>query len=110
MNPGRVLIVQHEGRNKLGLLLGIDQRSKAYKVLVLTSGDSHMEQGEDAVIMKILSVSTMENGYYYPTSKISHAVVAVKSKEIFDVTRVQLKIEAEKIISDWENRQIPRFK
>lgn len=111
MNPGRVLVVQHEGRcNKLGLLLSIDQRSKVYKVLVLTSGDSKAQEKDDASVMKISSVSQLENGYYYPTSKISHAVIAVKSKEIWDVTRVQVKIEADKILADWENRQIPRFK
>lgn len=111
MNAGRVLIVHHEGScNKLGLLLSIDPRSKAYKVLVLTSGDSKTEQDGDALVMKITSLSQLENSYYYPTSKISHAVVALKSKEIWSVTRVQVKIEADKILADWENRQIPRFK
>lgn len=114
MNPGRIMIVQHQGRcNKLAILLSIDSRSKEklYKVLILVSGDSNpSSKEEDALWIKLLGIAQLEKGLYYPSSKVSHAVVLIKAKQIWQVSRTQLKIEADKIIADWDNRQIPRFR
>ena len=112
MCPGRVLIVQHQGEcNKLAILLSIDSRSKEklYKVLLLVGGDVSTHDDE-AIWVRLLGVSQLEKLPYYPTSRVSHAVVSVKARAIWQVTRVQLKLETDKIIADWENRQIPRFK
>lgn len=114
MNPGRVLIVQHQGRcNKLAVLLSIDSRSKEklYKVLVLISGDGEPTSKKDDMIWtKMLGISQLKKGLFYPTSRVNHAVVLLKAKQIWEVTRVQLKIESDKIVADWDNRQIPRFR
>lgn len=114
MNPGRVLIVQHQGRcNKLAVLLSIDSRSKEklYKVLVLISGDGEpTSKNDDMIWTKMLGISQLKKGLFYPTSRVNHAVVLLKAKQIWEVTRVQLKIESDKIVADWDNRQIPRFR
>ena len=114
MNPGRLLIVQHQGRcNKLAILLSMDSRSKEkmYKILLLVSGDCDLGgKKEDSISTKLLGISQLEKGLFYPTSRVNHAVVLIKSKQIWQVTRTQLKIEADKIIADWDNRQIPRFR
>ena len=115
MNPGRVLIVQHQGRcNKLAVLLSTDSRSKdkLFKVLLLVSGDtsSASNKEDDAIWTKLLGISQLQKGLYYPTSKVSHAIVLIKAKQIWEVSRTQLKIEADKIVADWDNRQIPRFR
>lgn len=114
MNAGRVLVVQHQGHcNKLGILLGIDSRSKEklYKVLLLVSGDADaMKRDDEAVITRLLGIAQLEKAPFYPTSRVSHAVVSLKAKAIWEVTTLQLKIEADKILADWDNRQIPRFK
>lgn len=115
MNPGRVLIVQHQGLcNKLAILLSIDSRSKEklFKVLLLVSGDCNStgKKEEENVWTKLLGISQLQKGLYYPTSRVSHAVVLVKAKQIWQVSRIQLKIEADKIVADWDNRQIPRFR
>lgn len=115
LNPGRILIVQHQGKcNKLAILLSTDSRSKekTFKVLLLVSGDvtTSDKKDDDAIWTKLLGISQLQKGLYYPTSRVSHAVVLVKAKQIWQVTRTQLKIEADKIIADWDNRQIPRFR
>lgn len=115
MNPGRVLIVQHQGRcNKLAVLLSTDSRSKdkLFKVLLLVSGDTSLASNkeDDAIWTKLLGISQLQKGLYYPTSKVSHAIVLIKAKQIWEVSRTQLKIEADKIVADWDNRQIPRFR
>lgn len=114
MNPGRILIIQHQGRcNKLAILLSIDSRSKekTYKILLLVSGDCDLAgKKEDSISTKLLGISQLEKGLFYPTSKVNHAVVLIKAKQIWQVTRTQLKIEADKIVADWDNRQIPRFR
>lgn len=114
MNPGRVLMVQHQGHcNKLAILLSIDSRSKEklYKVLLLVSGDPDVtKKDDDAIWTRLLGIAQLEGAPYYPTSRVSHAVVSLKAKAIWQVTRVQLKLETDKIVADWDNRQIPRFK
>lgn len=42
--------------------------------------------------------------------QIGHAVVSLRARSIWDVSRTQLKIQADKIQADWDNRQIPRFR
>ena len=112
MNAGRVLMVQHQGQcNKLGVLLSIDSRSKEkiYKVLVLV-GDSDLSKVDESSCTKIFGLSQIDRGLFYPAFKVNHAVVSIKAKAIWEVTKSHLKIEADKIISDWDNRQIPRFR
>ena len=113
MNAGRVLIVQHQSRcNKLAILLSVDSRSreKLYKILLLVSGDGELANKKDDMIWtKMVGISQLKKGFFYPTSRVNHAVVLIKAKQIWEVTRVQLKIESDKIVADWDNRQIPRF-
>ena len=112
MNAGRVLIVQHQGQcNKLGVLLSTDSRSKEklYKMLVLL-GDSDAPMVDESSCTKIYGLSQIERGLYYPAFKVNHTIVSIKAKAIWEVTKIHLKIEADKIISDWDNRQIPRFR
>jgi len=113
MNAGRVLMVQHQGQcNKLGVLLSTDSRSKEkiYKVLVLV-GDANLSTvDESSSCTKIFGLSQIDRGLFYPAFKVSHAVVSIKAKAIWEVTKSHLKIEADKIVSDWDNRQIPRFR
>ena len=114
MIPGRVLIVQHQGEcNKLAILLSIDSRSKEklYKVLLLTAASEDVAtKNDDAIWVRLLGVSQLEKLPYYPTSRVSHLVVPIKARAIWQVTRVQVKVEHDKILADWENRQIPRFR
>lgn len=114
MSPGRVLIVQHQGQcNKLAVLLSVDSRSKEklYKVLLLVGGDSDARKlDSDEAWVRLYGIAQLDRPPYYPTSRVSHAVVQLKAKAIWQVTRVQLKVETDKIIADWDNRQIPRFK
>ena len=114
LNPGRVLVVQHQGNcNKLAALLSVDSRSKEkhFKVLLLT-GDEACDKFEkqDAVLTKLYGLSQLNRLFYYSKFKVNHAVVSLSSKCVWEVTKTHLKIESDKIISDWDNRQIPRFR
>ena len=114
LNPGRVLVVQHQGNcNKLAALLSVDSRSKEkhFKVLLLTGDEARDKfEKQDAVLTKLYGLSQLNRLFYYSKFKVNHAVVSLSSKCVWEVTKTHLKIESDKIISDWDNRQIPRFR
>lgn len=49
--------------------------------------------------------------FYVPSGAIGgHTILTVKASNIVEVTKTAIKCEADKIIQNWEQRQIPRFK
>lgn len=41
---------------------------------------------------------------------VGHKIITIEPTDIIDVVKSQLKIEAESIINNWKQRQIPRFR
>ena len=50
------------------------------------------------------------NKIFVPDDLGVHTVITIDASDIFEVTSILLKIDSKIILSDWDNRQIPRFR
>lgn len=116
LKPGRVLIVTHKHHyNKLAILLTLNQQDKnsvRYKVLVLdhqmpSIAVENLERGE--LWHRMLSLSA-ENRNFVPEGMGGHCVLQITVGEIVAVTKQTIKCDPVRILQNWDNRQIPRFK
>ncbi len=117
--PGRVLVVKHGSRaNLLGVLLAVDSRSRAksYSVLVLSRGEdgpaatataAEDEKDSDDNFMRFIALASGLSGGHEGTG---HALIELTDRDITEITGKVIKVEAEKIVKDIKNRQIPRFR
>ena len=78
------------------------------KVLILAEPVETVK--EESLCGYLYGISLMERGLFYPSLKVGHSVVSLKGKSIWEVTKIQLNVGVDKILGDWENRQIPRFR
>lgn len=117
LKPGRLLIVSENCHyNKLGILLAVQpsaHKETTYKVLVLNGAgnqeDTHLKQNE--LWHRMMSLS-FKNKFYVPDGGDigGHSILTVKAANIVKIVKNSIKCEADKIIQNWEQRQIPRFK
>jgi antiviral helicase SKI2 len=116
LKPGRILIVSHPYHyNKLALLLAVStqiRKESTYKVLVLDNeigsvSKDGLERGDMWHQMLALSASYR---IFLPEGVNGHTVLTVKGEEIMEITKRTLKIDAAKVLQNWDTRQIPRFK
>ncbi|EDS39035.1 antiviral helicase SKI2 [Culex quinquefasciatus] len=124
MKPGRVLVVTHaQHHNKLAILLSVvqqDQNTARYKVLVLdhqkapssSTGDADkdnpvMERGK--LWHRMLALSA-QHRHFVPEGVGGHCVLQITVDDVMDVTKQVIKCDPVKILQNWDNRQIPRFK
>ena len=115
MKVGRVLIVT-EGRhyNKLGVLLALipsTQKETTYKVLVLDSQNiDETYQNRIEIWHRMVSLS-YPHKFYVPSDVIGgHTILTIKAENVVEITKTVFKCDADKIVQNWEQRQIPRFK
>merc|ERR1719186_796515 len=125
---GRVIVINHAGHtNVLGLVLGVDNKSKqrGYNVLVLSPGQ------DTNVDFSSLSLTSTDNKPSKDPSKermllflslaspritagdvvnTEHSIVSLHDEHILEITNKQIKIDADKIVADVKKREIPRFR
>lgn len=53
---------------------------------------------------------TPQHKFYIPEGVGGHNVLTIKFNNIVEITKTNVKVESDKIIQNWEQRQIPRFK
>lgn len=124
LKPGRILII-NQGRhyNKLALLLSMHTGKEiAFSVLVLddqvdadhddtrvagTKGAAAADRSD--LWHKMLSL-TNQHKHYLPEGIGGHTVLTVKARDIVEVTKTTMKAETDKILQNWQQRQIPRFR
>lgn len=58
---------------------------------------------------KMLSL-TKKHEHFLPEGIGGHSVLTVKARDIVDVTKITMKVETEKVLQNWQQRQIPRFR
>lgn len=111
-----MLITQGRHYNKLAILLAAStatHKESTYKVLVLDNQLSPEEefkmQNADDSWHKMLSLSHKYREFV-PEMSNRHTMLTIKSSNVVQVTKHIIKCEADKIIQNWEQRQIPRFK
>ncbi|XP_034112849.1 helicase SKI2W [Drosophila albomicans] len=118
LKVGRIIVVTHgKHYNKLALLLNVKAvlgKDTVYKVLVLDhqfktkdATDAIINHGE--LYYKILSL-TAQNKFFHPEGIGGHAVLDIKAIDIVSITKSNIKVDADVIIRNWEQRQLERFK
>ena len=50
------------------------------------------------------------DGLFTPDGDVGHAVVTLDGQSLFNITEEVVSVEPKKIIDDYRNRQIPRFR
>lgn len=109
------MITQGKHYNKLAILLNtksVPGKDTIYKVLVLdhqfkAKDSNSLQQGE--LYYKILSL-TPRNMTFQPVGIGGHTVLDIKAIDIISITKSTLKVDADAIIRNWEQRQLERFK
>lgn len=109
---GRILLISTSFHyNKLAILLKVD--GDALKVLVLMNEDDTQEenyQGKNELWHRMVGMS-YKHKFFAPSQKIGgHTICSIKALHVAEITKSMIKCEADKIIQNWEQRQIPRFK
>ncbi|KAI4466850.1 atp-dependent rna and dna helicase [Holotrichia oblita] len=109
--PGRILLITHSNHiNKLAMLLASNTSSAkiAYKVLILIDDrdDSGANQGE--MWYKMLGLA--RNNVFVPVGTANHKIIMINPLDIFEITSKVIKIDPQRILADWDKRQMPRFK
>ncbi|EDX14107.1 helicase SKI2W [Drosophila simulans] len=116
LKAGRVIVITHgKHYNKLAILLNtksVPGKDTIYKVLVLdhqfkAKDSDSLQQGE--LYHKILSL-TPRNMTFQPEGIGGHTVLDIKAIDIISITKSTLKVDADAIIRNWEQRQLERFK
>lgn len=88
-------------------------KDTVYKVLVLdhqfksNEGDTVTNRGE--LYYKILSL-TPQHKFFHPEGIGGHTVLDIKASDIVNITKSTIKVDADVIIRNWEQRQLERFK
>lgn len=115
LKPGRILVVSYRQHyNKLAILLFADHKSASFKVLVLnnrktteTVDTDTLDRGE--LWHRMLSLSAQYRNFI-PEGVGGHCVLQISVSNVMIVTKLFIKCDPTKIIQNWDNRQIPRFK
>ncbi|XP_076299497.1 superkiller complex helicase subunit twister isoform X2 [Lasioglossum baleicum] len=120
LTPGRILLISFENHyNKLALLLAsvLSKSIRQYRVLVLK--DSEASKSVDD---KSLEVSKLKNSrwhdiialtktkLYVPIGVAASEVLTIPVWNILEVTSRKLKVDCTMVLSNWERRQLPRFR
>ncbi|EDW83731.1 uncharacterized protein Dwil_GK13521 [Drosophila willistoni] len=115
LKVGRVLVItQGKHYNKLAILLNIKSvlgKDTIYKVLALDHQYKAKEESlqRDDLYYKILSL-TPQHKFFQPEGIGGHAVFDIKAIDIVSITKSLIKVDADIIIRNWEQRQLERFR
>ena len=116
LKPGRILVISHAYHyNKIAVLLSVSQqirKDSTYKVLVLDNQNNNetrdgLERGE--LWHQMLGLSAQYR-IFIPEGVNGHSILTVKSQDIIEISKRTIKIDASKILQNWDTRQIPRFR
>ncbi|XP_031831546.1 superkiller complex helicase subunit twister [Nomia melanderi] len=118
LEPGRVLLISFAGHyNKLALLLSTVQSKsiRQYRVLVLKDSESSKsiedktaEFPKDPLWHDIVALTKHE--LYVPSGVASSEVLTVPIWNILEITSCKIKVDYTLVLSNWEKKQIPRFR
>ncbi|XP_030371435.1 helicase SKI2W [Scaptodrosophila lebanonensis] len=116
LKVGRIIVItQGKHYNKLAILLNVKSvlgKDTVYKILVLdhqfkAKENDRFDRGE--LYYKILSL-TPEHKFFHPEGIGGHTVLDIKAADIVHITKNAIKVDADIIIRNWEQRQLERFK
>ncbi|XP_055607330.1 SKI2 subunit of superkiller complex protein isoform X2 [Uranotaenia lowii] len=115
--PGRVLVITHEQHyNKVALLLAVlyhNPKEALYKVLVLghKSATENKSDGlERGKLWHRMVALSSQHRKFIPEGVGGHSVLQISISSIVEVTKQIIKCDPIKILHNWDNRQIARFR
>lgn len=115
LRPGKILIVSYKNHcNKLAILLSVPKiikQESQYKVFVLDNQDSskNPDETKDDLWYKMLSLSSSYKKFT-PDGAGGHQVFSIQADHIREITKKSLNtLDIDKILQNWDQRQIPRF-
>ncbi|KNC23786.1 hypothetical protein FF38_01301 [Lucilia cuprina] len=116
LKVGRIVVVTKGNHyNKVGVVLSIKSvvgKDAVYRVLVLdhqfkTDNKDEFQRGE--MYYKMVAL-TPQHKFFHPEGIGGHIILDLKAPDFVEITKSSMKIEADIIIRNWEQRQIERFK
>ncbi|CAI8055955.1 Helicase SKI2W, partial [Geodia barretti] len=118
LSPGRVvtLFTSTYGHSLAVVLSQQTAKSaRTFTVLMLcNSGDEWAERATsivgDSAKRDILTPYKALTGLFAPDGEVKHTVVTVEGLLIYNITEEVVDVERKKIVDDYNNRQIPRFR
>ena len=120
LSPGRVIII-HTNKYQFSLSIILQEPSKyckhaaAYKCLILCDSDIENEAAAKDLLTSpgghvIMPYQSM-NKFYKPVGEEKHVLLDIPSEMIIGVLlQGPVSINAKRILSDFNQRQMPRFK
>ncbi|MGH0148881.1 UNVERIFIED_CONTAM: hypothetical protein FKN15_049128 [Acipenser sinensis] len=114
LSAGRVVLVTNSlHSNALGLILQVssDAMSRTFTTLVLCERQKEEERpGAQRGAETPTPEELLSTRVFLPDGPCSHTVEKLKAEDISSITVKTLRINAERIIDDYNKRQMPRFK
>ncbi|XP_078035689.1 superkiller complex helicase subunit twister [Augochlora pura] len=118
--PGKILLISFESHyNKLALLLGSVQSKsmRQFRVLILKDSEvSKSSEDESLGVPKTRStqwhdlIALTKKELYVPSGVATSEVITVPIWSVLEVTSLEIKVSCPLVLSDWEKRQLPRFR
>ncbi|XP_078502024.1 superkiller complex protein 2 [Lissotriton helveticus] len=115
LSVGRVVIVTNQQhKNALGVILQVssDATNRTFTTLVLCEKrpEGHEEEREERNPEAPVPDDLLNKKLFIPEGPCSHSVEKLQPSDINGITIIVLRIAAEKILDDFNKRQIPRFR
>ncbi|XP_033114807.1 helicase SKI2W-like [Anneissia japonica] len=115
LSIGRVVVVNTEKHvHALGVVLSLyaANRHSKFKTLVICDKQSQdrNSQSNEVPARKLKVKMVLKTNLYQPEGICWHDVVELVASDVYEITSKTLDVNAEKILSDWNTRQIPRFR
>eukprot|EP00057_Strongylocentrotus_purpuratus_P022189 XP_011676663.1 PREDICTED: helicase SKI2W [Strongylocentrotus purpuratus] len=116
--PGRVIIIRNKRyrKNTLGAVLSTSGASKDRKVKTLilcnpqSNKDSSSNSGETGDEADLHVPPIIKESFWRPEGEPSHIVEDFIADDVVGITIVTMKLDANKIVENFNKRQIPRFR
>ncbi|KAK4884408.1 hypothetical protein RN001_000679 [Aquatica leii] len=107
---GRVILITHKFHiNKLALILSVTKHtSSLYKVLILTDCNASNDENKPDDYYKMLALTS--DRIFVPEASPGHEIITIGPGDIFEITSTTINVEYSFVISDWEKRQMERFR
>ncbi|XP_039624679.1 helicase SKI2W [Polypterus senegalus] len=112
LSVGRVIVVNNlKHKNALGVILQVssDAVNRTFTTLVLCEKNAEQVVSQDDKAA-LTPEDLVPRKLFLPDGPCSSIIEKLKSEDIFSVTAKTLKIHTDRIIDDFNKRQMPRFK
>ncbi|XP_041481057.1 helicase SKI2W-like [Lytechinus variegatus] len=110
--PGRIIIIRNKRyqKNTLGVVLSSSGTSKDRKVktLILCNPSDNDESITNETEVHMSPI--LKHSFWRPEGEPSHTVKDLLADDILGITTVKIKLDANKIVENFNKRQIPRFR